>query len=54
MGFAAIALGISIGAACGKQAMPTAGYTYAPEICSIKIPNNDLHFRRFASQTKMV
>ena len=54
MGFAAIAVGIGIGAACGRQAMPMAGYAYAAEICSSKIPKNDLHFRRFASQTKMV
>ncbi|MEH2395802.1 hypothetical protein [Nostoc sp.] len=54
MGFAAIALEIGIGAACGRQAMPMAGYAYAAEICSIKIPKNDFHLRRFASQTKMV
>lgn len=54
MGFAAIAVGIGIGAACGRQAMPMAGYAYTLEICSIKISKNDLHLRRFASQTKMV
>ncbi|MEH1838786.1 MAG: hypothetical protein V7L20_08455 [Nostoc sp.] len=43
MEFAAIALGIGIGAACGRQAMPMAGCAYAPEICSIKTPKNELH-----------
>ncbi|MEH2077692.1 MULTISPECIES: hypothetical protein [unclassified Nostoc] len=33
MGFAAIAIGISIDAEC-----PRPGYAYAPEICSIKTP----------------
>lgn len=47
MGFAAIAVGIGIGAACGRQAIP-------PEICLLKIPNNDLHLRRFAVKTKIV
>ncbi|MGF1935322.1 MAG: hypothetical protein RM347_013090 [Nostoc sp. ChiQUE02] len=36
MGFAAIAVGISIDAACVRQAMPMAGYAYAFEICSSK------------------
>ncbi|MEH2453538.1 hypothetical protein [Nostoc sp.] len=54
MGFAAIAIGIGIGAACARQAMPTAGYAYAPEICLLKITKNDLHLRRFAVKTKMV
>ncbi|MEH2468055.1 hypothetical protein [Nostoc sp.] len=54
MGFAAIAVGIGIGAGCGRQAMPMADYAYAPEICSLKIPKNDIHLRRFVSQTKMV
>ena len=54
MGFVAIAINIGIGAACGRQAMPTAGYAYTPEISSIKIPKNDLHLRRFAAKTKMV
>lgn len=54
MGFAAIAVSIGISAACGRQAMPMTGYAYPPEICSSKIPKNDLHLRRFASQTKMV
>ena len=45
MGFPAIAVGIGIGAACGRQAMPMAGYAYAPKICSIKIPKNDFHLR---------
>ncbi|MEH2257257.1 hypothetical protein [Nostoc sp.] len=38
MEFAAIAVGIGIGSACGRQAMPLAGYAYADEIYSIKIP----------------
>lgn len=41
MGFAAIAIGVGIDAACGRQAMPRLGYAYAPEICSLKIPKND-------------
>ncbi|MCC5668630.1 hypothetical protein LC653_33465 [Nostoc sp. CHAB 5784] len=54
MGFVAIAVGIGISAACSRQAMPMAGYAYAPEICSLKIPKNDLYLRRFAVKTKMV
>ncbi|WP_375514376.1 hypothetical protein [uncultured Nostoc sp.] len=54
MGFVAIAVGIGLGAACGRQVMPMAGYAYAPEICSLKIPKNDLYLRRFAVKTKMV
>lgn len=44
MGFVAIAINIGIGAACVIQAMPMAGYAYAPEICFIKIPKNELDF----------
>ncbi|MFN6482577.1 MULTISPECIES: hypothetical protein [unclassified Nostoc] len=54
MGFAAIAIGIGIGAACGRRAIPMVGYAYAPEIWSIKIPKNNLHLREFAVKTKMV
>ncbi|MEH1870361.1 hypothetical protein [Nostoc sp.] len=43
MGFVAIALGIGIGAASGRQAMHITGYAYAAEICSIKTPKNELH-----------
>ncbi|MBN3927960.1 hypothetical protein [Nostoc sp. NMS4] len=43
MEFAAIALGIGIDAAFSRRAMPTKGYTYAAEICSIKTPKNQLH-----------
>ncbi len=38
MGFAAIAVGIGIDAACTRQAMHITGYTYAPEIRSSKSP----------------
>jgi len=44
MGFVAIAINIGIGAACGRQAMPTAGYAYTLEICLSKIPKNELDF----------
>ncbi|MEH2025635.1 MAG: hypothetical protein V7K62_18950 [Nostoc sp.] len=54
MGFAAIAVDVGIYAVSGRQAMPMAGYAYAPEISSIKIPKNDLHLRKFAVKTKMV
>ncbi|MEH2418835.1 hypothetical protein [Nostoc sp.] len=40
MGFGAIAVGVGIDAACRRQAMPMAGYAYAPEIWSIKISKN--------------
>ncbi|MEH2084188.1 MAG: hypothetical protein V7K89_30730 [Nostoc sp.] len=53
MVFAAIALGIGRDTACSRQAMLMAGYVYAPEICSLKIPKNDLHLRRFIVKTKM-
>jgi hypothetical protein len=43
MRFVAIAIGIDIGAECDRQAMHLAGYAYAPEICLIKIPKNELH-----------
>ncbi|MEH1836381.1 MAG: hypothetical protein V7L29_31085 [Nostoc sp.] len=52
MGFAAIAVGIGIGAAYGRQAMPMAGYAYAPEICSLQIPINNLHLIRICSQNQ--
>ncbi|QMS90832.1 hypothetical protein HUN01_25840 [Nostoc edaphicum CCNP1411] len=48
MRFAAIAVSIGIGAAYARQAIPMAGYAYALEICSIKIPKKDLHLREFA------
>ncbi len=48
MRFAAIAVGIGINAACGRQAMPMADYVYAPAICSIKIPKNYLHLYQFS------
>ncbi|MCW5314378.1 hypothetical protein GTQ43_11340 [Nostoc sp. KVJ3] len=43
MGFVAIAVAIGIDAECHRQAMHIAGYAYAPEICSIKTPKNQLH-----------
>lgn len=43
MGFAAIAVGIAIDTASGTQAMHTAAYAYALEICSIKTLKNELH-----------
>ncbi|WP_158680306.1 hypothetical protein [Nostoc sp. 'Lobaria pulmonaria (5183) cyanobiont'] len=36
MEFATIAVGIGRDAACGRQAMPMAGYAYADEIYSSK------------------
>jgi len=38
MEFAAIAVGVGIYRACGRQAMPMAGYAGTPEMWSIKIP----------------
>ncbi|MEH2387454.1 MAG: hypothetical protein V7K14_17090 [Nostoc sp.] len=38
MGFVAIAVGVGIDTACGRQAMPRLGYAGSPEIWSLKIP----------------
>ncbi|MBD0387853.1 MAG: hypothetical protein ICV54_15395 [Nostoc sp. C3-bin3] len=45
MGFAAIAVGIGIHSASGRQAMH---YAYAPKISSIKMPKNNFHLKEFA------
>lgn len=53
MEFAAIAVGIGIGAGVVDKRCIEAGSAYAPKMCSSKIPKNDLHLRKFAVKTKM-